>query len=353
VNFFIFSFNYPTLIMQRYLTYFTCTALLIAFLVIPIAILFEPLSGELTRVGGWAERDFGQNVPQPVIKVKENTLINPDIVVLGDSFSAKNLWQSVLSEQLNKKILTFDYNHVGCIDNWINWIQTNERVKIVIIESVERSVVERFFNLKKCSKKQPKPLKIIAKTTNSNRPKWPPTWNIYYLFKTTINTLKMSHQKHSLFRANNVINVPIKNSCAKFSNKQSDRLLYYISDEKKEKLNAKKINLTISNILKIQEQFATQGKTIYFVIAPDKSSVYRDCFMNRDDFLKSQSTNITKQLILSGANTPNLLELFIKNRNNIVDLYMPNDTHWSESGYLLMAKELGKLIMSDDKPSHI
>ena len=88
--------------MRIYLIHFFRAVWVILIPCLIFAWWAEPLYGDLTRVGKWTERDFGPNAAHPIIHVKANGrfLANPDIMVLGDSFSEKNLWQSVLSDQM-------------------------------------------------------------------------------------------------------------------------------------------------------------------------------------------------------------------------------------------------------------
>ncbi|MGZ3159791.1 MAG: hypothetical protein ACXU7H_11950, partial [Burkholderiaceae bacterium] len=49
---------------------------------------FLPLVGDLTRVGNYAEKDFGWHTPKPILQIEENgpQIADPDVLVLGDSF---------------------------------------------------------------------------------------------------------------------------------------------------------------------------------------------------------------------------------------------------------------------------
>src|SRR3569623_1607928 len=78
--------------LRRYLLYFSATVFSILLLTACLGLIFEPfepLTGDLTRFGIYAEIDFGWHAPQPVIQIAANgrAITNPDILVLGDSFS--------------------------------------------------------------------------------------------------------------------------------------------------------------------------------------------------------------------------------------------------------------------------
>src|SRR5689334_406455 len=116
---------------RRALLYIACfLAFPIAYisLIIAFSFYFESVEGDLTRLGNWAERDFGPRAPQPDVTVKYNGegIKHPDVLVLGDSFSRSNYWQSYVAQMRGVEILSFHYQDVGCLDNWLRWVM-NER----------------------------------------------------------------------------------------------------------------------------------------------------------------------------------------------------------------------------------
>src|SRR3990172_13371462 len=122
-----------------YLLWFTFAVLTFFVIAVPLSIYFEPISGDLTRIGHWSERDFGWNKPQPAVYVHANgtSISNPQVVVLGDSFSHPNIWQSYLAEFLHLEILSFQYQDVGCVDNWLHWLTETSypRMRTVVIQT--------------------------------------------------------------------------------------------------------------------------------------------------------------------------------------------------------------------------
>ena len=332
--------------MKRYIAFFLVTVCLFLIPISLLAIFFEPITGDLTRVGQWSERDFGQNSKQPVIEFLANgTLIsNPEILVLGDSFSVVNFWQSILFSRLNKKSLTFYIANIGCINDWVEFASKQSSAKTIIIETVERAFIDTF--QAECKSKPIVSEEIASGKTSGSRPTMGlPVLDIRYLMATTINTLKMILKPKTSIIGRTVGNLPLKMSCANFSNKRADRLLYFRDDERKLNWSQKDINTAIDNVVKIQKMFTEQGKQFMFIVIPDKLSVYEDCLLNANDAVEGK-INITELLMASGVNIPNLLPTLKSKRYEIMDLYYPNNTHFSESGYILMAAELEKFISS-------
>ena len=256
--------------MRSYLIFFGATVALILALTVCLSLIFEPfepLVGDLTRVGNYAEKDFGWHTPKPVIQIEANgvTMTEPDILVLGDSFSRNNVWQSVVSQKLHAKIQSFEYADVGCIQNWVDYALNQSSAKTVIIESVERVFAPRFQSISPCKPDKPIAFSIGASATNATQQTWPPEWHIYRTFKVAFNTVEMKRKPHTTLRGN-AINAPIDPQCAKFSNRRSDRILYFPQDEEKFQWSLEKKASAIANIVRIQKLFSEHGKKFVFMM---------------------------------------------------------------------------------------
>lgn len=331
--------------MRRYLRYFLAPVIAIGAFAAGLSIWLEPLSGDLTRTGFFAERDFGRNGPQPVIKVLANgkTVTHPDVLVLGDSFTEDNLWQSELAEHGDHRILSFLYDHPTCISQWLNYALSRPGPKTVIVQTVEREFVGRYADMRQCRPDRPVTVKVLPSKTDAIRPTWPPALHLSYTFKTVLNTWKRRHTKGT-FRSAIVINTPLKPGCAAFSSRRADRLLYYAPDNRKLHWTAQQIDAAAANIRKIQDEFAAHGKRLIFVLVPDKSSAYRDCLADDPDNATRKRINPTQALLAAGVRTPDLMHAFQQNANRIDDLYLPDDTHLSPAGYILMARQIAPLL---------
>ena len=78
--------------------------------------------GALTRIGYWPAKLFAPKSYQPSVDIKSNGDSNSQVIVLGDSFSNKNIWQSYLQEKRKIDIQTYHFSKVGCLDNWLKYI---------------------------------------------------------------------------------------------------------------------------------------------------------------------------------------------------------------------------------------
>lgn len=328
--------------MRRYLLYFLGPVAVIAGSAAVLSAVFQPLSGDLTRTGSYAERDFGWNARQPVVHINPNgrAAADPDVLVLGDSFSRLNIWQSALASRGKGGMLTFAYAEAGCIRNWANHALAQPSVRTVVVESVEREFIKRFSDLVPCRAAPPAALEVPTSDTAVVRETWPPTPHLAYTYVTALHTLQMAMDARTLV-GHRVVNAPLRAGCARFSSRRADRLLYYAEDDDKLNWTPQQLAAAVANIAQLQQEFTARGKNFIFVLIPDKSSAYRDCLLDDAHADQRRGVNPTQTLIAAGVHTPDLLRVFQQNLNQVVDLYLPDDTHLSSAGFLLMADQLG------------
>ena len=180
---------------------------------------------------------------------------------------------------------------------------------------------------------------MSSETRGAARPTRPPEFHVLRTFHITVNAVKTAIKPDAVVRGGS-INAPIDSSCANFSNRRADRLLYYPDDERKLRWNPDDQARAVAKAIQIQQSFAARGKTLIFVVVPDKLTVYQDCLRNDPEREARKRINVTAALIHAGSNTPDLLQAFRENAAKITDLYYPNNTHLSTSGYLFMAEKL-------------
>ena len=331
--------------MRNYLVHFFVVVLSFSLPATFFAWWAEPVAGDLTRIGKWAEHDFGPNVAHPAIQIRATgrALINPDVLVLGDSFAIYNLWQSVLSDRTGYAVKSFTYDK-NCLASWIEAAIAEPANKVVIVETLERLFVPRFGNIAACPSTAPIPVEVAASTTAILRPTWPPTLSWSYLVPTAINTARLNTFPEKDSNRSGVINREIDVACSRFSNRRNDRLLYYSEDDQKQKLTPQKIDEAVANVLKIQKAVERSGKTFVFILVPDKSTIYQSCFTS--DNAMRKIPNINNALITAGVNAPDMHKIFYDKKTAIVDLYLPNDTHWSAAGYILAGETVGRYVTS-------
>lgn len=326
-----------------YIACFLGTAAVLFGVAIGLSLFFKPLSGDLTRIGRWSERDFGPTRVQspPAIRANGPLLTDQQILVLGDSFSHPNIWQSYLYESTKSDTLSFEFKDVGCIDNWVNWVvsQTALASKEVIIEIAERSFVPVFRNDRVCISGVPVASKATDKMPSAGLMQGI-SLDAIYLLQTTGNTLRMRWQAGRI-NSGEVVNVPLA-SPDLFSNRKAKRLLYYAEDDNKKSWTQQDITMAIETLKKIQNRL---GKfRLVVVVVPDKSTVYRPFVLGASD--QSGYPDVFSALATSGVNSVDLLNLFREKVTTNIDLYLPNDTHLGPDGYRLMGAAIAERLQS-------
>jgi hypothetical protein len=190
--------------MRSYLASFFATLLGAIVLVLGLALgfgTFERLEGDLTRIGFYSERDFGWNARQPVLDLLEHPAQadGADILVLGDSFSERNAWQSVLAARLNQRIASYRYGADDCFEGFVEFALRHPSAKRVVIETVERNFAPRFGQATSCAGDVARPWRGAGGQTLAERAVWPPELHIKQTVQGALNVLKMQAMPDAVF----------------------------------------------------------------------------------------------------------------------------------------------------------
>lgn len=333
--------------MRRYLVYLASSAAFVGLLFASFALYYGSVQGDLTRIGGWSERDFAPVAAQPAIAQapRAPSAGAADVLVLGDSFSQPNEWQSALFVDARLSAHTTHFDAIGCLDNWVRWALAQPARQAIVVQTVEREFVKRFRDRVTCRPNR---------TTNFDRPAdghaaphAAPALAIDagYLTRTTLNTGLAHFSSARTFRRGSVVNAPIDKGCANFTNMKSDRLLYYQFDEERLKWTTEDVDRAIDNVRALQALFRDAGRRFVFVLIPDKLSVYQDCLALRDTAGETGPTaRLSSRLRAASVDAPDLHPVFVAARATTPDLYYPNNTHLSENGYRLLARQVAAML---------
>jgi len=353
---------------KRY-TIFLISFLAAVMLILVIAGFYiEPLIGDLTRVGGYAEKDFGWNQPQQVFEKAPPPLRRhyddyADVLVLGDSFSFSGVgdmlnfpWQTFLT--LSTGLSTTTITHYSRTDppeygattlpNIVNSPTfQNTPPRVFVLEIIERqlkllpdypgtcrpeSKIEHKpeFNLNSNTF----PLKTIQRRA-VNQPTM--QQHVAYVSRYLSELLSLKKEKNS-----KVYQLELTNPLL-FSNKLSDQLLVFEGDVARKHWNEQQIASIHCKLINAQNLVQKNGKTLFLaMIVPDKLTVY-------SRFLKDQSY-ADESIMDSLATDPALHLPRIDQAINsaleagVVDLYLPNDLHWGYRTHKAAAKVLSEYM---------
>ena len=317
--------------------YYIVAIIIVYFLTIFVfSFSFYSPIGAMTRMGSWPEVFFWGKAKQPSVKILENGNSDSEIIVLGDSFSNRNIWQSYLQVNNKKSIRTYHLSDVGCLDNWLEYIlkNKNEKNKYVFLQVVEQSFLSLFRTLETCTQKiNPTPLSFKKELLFANKPKKGKlVLDLKYIINTIFNFTRINREEKNM-TFGEVSNVKINNDKL-FSNVKSKRMLYLASENKKIKWKRNELISVIEKIKRKQNDYKKKGLHLILLIIPDKSTQYGK-YIEKNEY---KSINTFKLLVEEKVDFINLFKKFENKIEKTKDLYLPNDNHLSFKGYMILSE---------------
>lgn len=334
---------------RRFVVAFAASAALLLVPAILVSLYIGPVEGDLARVGHFAQRDFAA-LPQstapgllsaPIERLPAPPLAAPaDIVLIGDSFSQPNLWQSELARITGKSVATWHFRMVDCTGDWIERAiagTLRQGAKTVIVETVEREFFKRFEDEPQCAKKFYPPLDVAVGMPRPVR-----GWNIFPMdIRHVAKSALQYWQTRGIsgrYESGGVVSVDLVRGDL-FSNKLSSRLLYFGEDEfKLKRWSEPEAAALLARFVEWRSRAAAAGIQLHFLVVPDKSSVYwphirPDQQIPYPDKGERLFALIEKDLGAQYNLLPRMREQAVQQR----DFYSPNDSHFSARGFRLLA----------------
>ncbi len=315
----------------------------------------QPLSGDLTRIGWRTENDFGWTRPEerfePLAAAVGTLDAHYDVVAIGDSFTGESpwhpgtTWPHYLAHDTGLKVAIFDSD-----DDMVGRLIASDHFKadppaVVIYEIVERNLIpghpsaagdacpetpDPAVTLPTGSPTVP-PVPVTRPTT---RPwnDWPASYAAAYLTQNlrrwiigreTTNSVELDLTRGGLF-----------------SSRADRQLLVYGEDFNKLGWTEAQWRGAACNLLRMQARVEANGKTLFLaMVAPDKLTTYGP-YLAAAEF-----RGISHLDLLAEYPTLNLVR-FDRDFDPAahVDLYLPNDTHWSTVGHRLAARLVERLL---------
>ena len=314
-----------------------------------LTLYMDPLSNELTRVGGYLENDYGWNLPQEHFETPLFTKADSiedyneyyDIVVLGDSFSDNEShgWQNYLANKTGLTIISFNMFSMSVDEVLSSPKYLKYPPKYFIYESVERDLPSRH---NECDSKT----KSTIKTSFPPRIKYNPL-EVSIKEKERNKGIDAIKDKNigsainyvTKFAARTIFDINITevqelslSRAGLFSSNINDSVLVLTRDFKIREINDEQINIAKCSLLQLQDKIRSNGKTEFLaMVFPNKTSVYSEFIL--DDAYSNMS------IASSIENTPglNIVNLFAgylsSVRKGVIDFYLPNDTHCGYYAY--------------------
>jgi hypothetical protein len=362
VNSSISNFN-----LHRRFTLGLLTAVLLSLAgLVALGLYLQPVSGDLARLGGYAEREYGWNLPQQAFTHpfynRDHYDQYYDIVILGDSFSYSHTpyqWQNYLGAVTKQSILVLSHPRgVKLNDILSNPVFRTTPPKLLIYENVERDMNFKFNKKAQCQMTPKVSTKHPAKQEMS-KISLPIVWKNYaanhisfITRQSDLQSMKLgellSHARNYIVRnfLRNAVGLEITrtvrhalNRPAPFSSMNTQTLLTYDEDLLKTKTNTQTIEETVCRLAHINEQVEANGQTRFvYMIPPDKLTAYAE-FLADD---KLRQISLISALAQRLPTIVPRLDLSLQSAIHAgeMDIYLPDDTHWGWRGHQIAAETL-------------
>ena len=318
-----------------------------------------PFIGDLTRIGGFSESDFGWNQPQqgfgrPLYRYTRNyqdLLASPStVVVFGDSFSAPRgdgvgTWADFLANRIDESVTVFHYQTTQQLATFIDSesFRANPPAAI-ILQNVTRNFVWQIA-LPDChladdlprSREHgllPRQGQLAQATTR----------------RTAYRDLReaLSVSSYFLRAAGWNAVVPVgqvrQSDLARddlFSSRASGRLLTYVADSASLAATPQDIARSLCTLRTLQAKATANGRTRFlFVPTPDKSLAYREYVTDEPMPVPPAYAALRETPDLEWIDSLAILDGLIGQGTK--DVYLPNDTHFGSPA----AAAVGEAVLS-------
>jgi len=330
-------------------------------LLIAASLLLEPLRGDLTRIGGYTENQFGWTKPQvrfepPLVQV--GTYQKPyDVVVLGDSFSSSPFgtdqtdpgvyWPNHLAQRSGMSVLSLNMFKHGLGSVLANPHFQTSPPRLVVLQIVE-SMLGLYFvqdargylgsTKGQCGAppaQTTSELGPLVPRAAATQP-WVRDRSRGLAFGQAVNYLWKTIRREAFgIDTTGVQNFALRRSDL-FSNRASDRLLVHARELDKVAWSEVMIRALRCNLVEAQNRVEANGKTRFILmVAPDKLTIYGNYLV---DSRYSDLSRLSNLFEGTGVRTVDLRTPLQRALNcGMIDLYLPNDTHWSSSGHAIAA----------------
>lgn len=304
---------------------------------------FGSLYGDLTRIGQLDESDFGWRMNQPAVPsrlLKNFSLAEADVLVIGDSFSNGLIWQSrLISAGFKPTTMKWDAFKPCALGNNLGEVLRHGgfRGRYVVIENVEHGFQNRTDSICDITS-QIKAVSYIG-TAPQTVPPIGRSLNFFskdplggdWVISALINKVKLAYFFESTSNymefGNGRTRVAPIDGCNLFTNKLCNYGLFYSHDF------GKKTFSSIDNIVSVNRGLKKVNIEAIWLVVPDKATVYLGYGkFNLNPYVNIWNTFAQHPELVA----PDLSKAFMEKKSVIQDLYKPNDVHLSTNGYLYL-----------------
>jgi hypothetical protein len=347
---------------------FAAVAVPIVLGMVALASSLEPVRGDLTRTGGFAEADYGWNQPQERFSppLVSTAYVRPaDIVILGDSFTANpgggqtdpgTYWPNFLAQRTGLSVVVVRMTDMN-LDQLLRhpvWIESPPQ--LFILQTVERYLIRNYVLEvdKRTGPFRPdcpaQAIKLPPLPEFSAIPSTPTEWRrstaAEFDFGQVAKFVELTLKRELLgMNTTRVVRLALTRG-GLFSSRVSDQLLVYDDELLKARFaNADAIEAAYCTLVGIQSRVQRNGFTRFlFAPTPDKASAYGEYLVSPE--LRDLSL-LPEFYLKTGLNQVDLLSPIREAiRSGAKDVYMPNDTHWSSTAHRIVAESVHRVLVA-------
>lgn len=302
------------------------------------------LHGDLARLARLSSHDFGRRAgpDAPPLQLRRVEADRPDVVVLGDSFSRWNLWQSHwMGLRGRNDVLSFHWDRMGgaaCLEAWAHAMPARHpSARQLVVEIVERSFAGFLMDQgKPCTvpPQETRPIDTRDELVPDRRDQsfWPPPDPQHVVVARMAQLRRFETQS----RLSQQVLVTPLNRGDLFTNRRSDRLLSLHDDQAKAHWRVDMVSDGLARLAALRDNLARQDISLIMAVVPDKSTAYKRFLLRPDDHARP-GIDAWQLLREAGIRQVDLRRSVDAALPATRDLYLPDDTHFSWEGYRRMA----------------
>jgi hypothetical protein len=358
----------PQRAARSYLRTFLALVLPALALLMASSIYYEPIQGDLTRVGGFTENAYGWNATHkrfvpPLVATRYDQPF--DIVVLGDSYSVNPggqtdhgaYWTNYLAQQTGLSVVALSLHRMSVRDLVDHPVFRRSPPRLVVLEMVERYLVRNLVIEQRwvgpgfdgCPAPGPAPPVRLSQPLKATPVAWQRADAFGFHFDQAVDLLWKSAGRAVDIDRTRARSLELTGP-GPFSSAANDRLLVYDDELRPLPWSRAEIDQALCRLRAIQDRVQANGQTAFmFMAAPDKLSVYSDHVADAGLRGRSRLGPFHAEPRLNHANLLGPLRDGV--RCGLVDVYLPNDTHWGTPGHEIVAGALTAALA--DRPADI
>lgn len=314
----------------------------------------EPISGDLTRIGSYAERHFGHQAPQlefhPPLSTFGDWKEEIDILVMGDSFANGTVrqWQNWLAAATGWRIHTLDKKRISVDKVLSSTLYREHPPRVVIWNVVERDLLYEFSATGRCGPYSPVVVSAVlprratpATPVEVSRPNGLSELNPGFARMWVWNSLLRAVGIDS----SGTLEAKLTRNDL-FSSRHPESLLVYRDDLLKRKWSSSDLQKIRCGLSSLASRFESNGRTRFVTaLAPDKSSAYHAWLVSPSSLPPSILPALLHESPIPDAGLHASLADEVS--RGVKDVYLPNDTHWGTAGHKATAERILQLLINE------